>query len=106
MRAPADPSQRARGRRRGRRHLVLLRPAVLLFGKLQLLVALLDEESAFEEFETFVDDAEYMLVIDLSVLLTHCVGVTYMIGALIAIAAFHSLPSSGITLNKPCKNGT
>jgi hypothetical protein len=53
---------RRRGRR-GRRHLVLLRPAVLLFDKLQLLVTLLDKELALEEFETFVDDAGFMLAL-------------------------------------------
>ena len=31
---------------------------------------------------------------------------TYMIGALIHSTAFHSLISRGMTLNKPCKNGT
>jgi hypothetical protein len=41
--------------RRRRRHLILLRPTVLLL-RLQLLIALLDEELAFEELETFVDD--------------------------------------------------
>jgi len=35
----------------------------LLFDKLQLLVALLDEELALEEFETFVDDAGFMLAL-------------------------------------------
>jgi hypothetical protein len=105
MRPPADPSQRARGRR-GRRHLVFLRPAVLLFSKLQLLVALLDEEFALEEFETFVDDAGSMSATVLSVNLANCMGVTYMIGALMAMTAFHSFPSSGMTLKSPCKNGT
>jgi hypothetical protein len=32
--------------------------------------------------------------------------VTHMMGALIHSTAFHSLISNGITLNKPCKNGT
>jgi hypothetical protein len=44
------------GALRRRRHLILLRPAVLLL-RLQRLIAFLDEEFAFEELETFVDNA-------------------------------------------------
>jgi hypothetical protein len=67
MWASVSAFQRARGRRRGREHLVLLRPAVLLFSELQLLVTLLDEEFAFEELEALVNDAENMLAIAHSV---------------------------------------
>jgi hypothetical protein len=98
---------------RRRRHLILLRPAIQLL-RLQPLIALLDEESAFEEFETFVDDTICTLALNLP----YCcasrdkkVGKrlgrgTYIIGALIAMTAFHSFPSSGITLKSPCRKGT
>lgn len=67
------------------------------------ILTLLNEINALKELEHFVDQTKLMLA---NIWSDWGRERTHIIGALIHNTAFHSLTSSGITLNSPCKNGT